>query len=257
MTAPTTPSAVDLGGIHCDLVTRADVERAFDDALAGDRPPLWLASANLDKVTHFSDEATGAFAGGSDNWIITIDGMPMARMARRLTGHEWPRLTGADLLPHLLERAGGRGATVAVLGGEAGTHDEFSSYLARTWPTVTLDMSLVPSVAESTDPEWCADAAAKLAAADFDILIMALSGGRMERWVDRWAAASGCRVVLCYGAAIDFLVGRQRRAPQLVQRVGLEWLWRLASEPRRLARRYLIEGPRAVAALVRHSAVVG
>ena len=248
---------VDLGGIQCDLVTLDDIDREFDDALAGGRAPLWLASANLDKVTHFSGDTEGAFAGGSANWIITIDGMPMAAMARRLTGTSGPRLTGADLLPHLLERAAGRGATVAVLGGDATTHAEFAAFLARSWPAVTLGASLVPTVEESTDPTWCAEAAEKLETADIDILILALSGGRMERWADRWAAASGCRTVLCYGAAIDFLVGRQQRAPQIVQRLGLEWLWRLVGEPRRLARRYLVDGPRAGLALLRHSSIIG
>jgi exopolysaccharide biosynthesis WecB/TagA/CpsF family protein len=240
-----------LGGIVCDLVETRDVFAEFDEGFDGVTGPRWFASANLDKITHFADEPDGPFSGTSDHWFITLDGAPMARVARRLTGRRWPRLSGSDLLPQLLDRAAARSATVAVLGGDDEAHRRLEVVLARQWPKLRLGPCLAPTVEESTDPDWCRAAADKLRDERVDLLIMALSGGRMERWVHQWGELSGVRIALCFGAALDFLIGTQRRAPRLVQRLELEWLWRLAGNPRRLARRYLIEGPPAMWRLLR------
>lgn len=245
-----------LGGIVCDLVEAPEVFAEFDEGFDGVSGPRWFASANLDKITHFAGETEGPFSGASDHWLVTLDGAPMARMARRLTGRPWPRLSGSDLLPDLLDRAAARSATVAVLGGDEDAHRRLEVVLARQWPKLRLGPCLSPTVEESTDPDWGRAAAEKLRDERVDLLIMALSGGRMERWVDQWGELSGVRVALCYGAAIDFLIGTQRRAPRIVQRLGLEWLWRLAGNPRRLARRYLIEGPPAMWRLWRDHALL-
>lgn len=81
--------------------------------------------------------------------------------------------------------------------------------------------------------------------ADVDLLIVGLGKPRQELWIDRYGAASGARVLLAFGAAADFLSGTVKRAPKQFQDLGLEWLYRLGTEPRRLAHRYLVDGPSA------------
>ena len=93
--------------------------------------------------------------------------------------------------------------------------------------------------------------AAEVAAAGVDVLVVGLGKPRQELWIDRHGAATGARVLLAFGAAADFLAGSVRRAPKFMQDNGIEWLYRLGVEPRRLARRYLVQGPPALLALRR------
>ncbi|CQD09129.1 teichoic acid biosynthesis protein [Mycolicibacterium conceptionense] len=86
------------------------------------------------------------------------------------------------------------------------------------------------------------------------VLIVGLGKPRQELWIDRHGAATGAAVLAAFGAAADFLAGVVNRAPERYRRHGMEWMYRLNQEPRRLARRYLVQGPPAFAQL-RHAVV--
>jgi UDP-N-acetyl-D-mannosaminuronic acid transferase (WecB/TagA/CpsF family) len=97
------------------------------------------------------------------------------------------------------------------------------------------------------DIETCSDAlVAAIRAAGTDILVVSLGKPRQEQWIDRHGYGTGARIFLPCGGAVDFLAGMTRRAPDWMQRSGLEWFYRLTREPRRLARRYLLQGPFAL-----------
>jgi N-acetylglucosaminyldiphosphoundecaprenol N-acetyl-beta-D-mannosaminyltransferase len=80
---------------------------------------------------------------------------------------------------------------------------------------------------------------AAIAAAHPDVLLVGLGAPKQELWVHAHASRIDAKIALCIGATIDFLAGEKRRAPRWMRRVGLEWVHRLATEPRRLASRYL------------------
>jgi N-acetylglucosaminyldiphosphoundecaprenol N-acetyl-beta-D-mannosaminyltransferase len=84
-----------------------------------------------------------------------------------------------------------------------------------------------------------------------DILLVGLGSPKQELWIDRTAARLSPAVQIGVGASLDFLAGKVRRAPAWMQRAGLEWLYRLAQEPRRLWRRYLINDPKFLLVLAR------
>jgi len=105
---------------------------------------------------------------------------------------------------------------------------------------------------------------ARAAVADFviasepDVVLFAVGAPQSELLCAEIAARGGARgVALCIGASLEFLTGAKRRAPRWMQRAGLEWLFRLLSEPRRLWRRYLVEGPRIFAIWWRWRAAAG
>jgi hypothetical protein len=106
---------------------------------------------------------------------------------------------------------------------------------------------------ELADPALCRELAEKVAAADIDLLVVALGKPRQERFLAEYGLLTGARVAVAFGAAIDFLAGDVQRAPERVRHAGLEWLWRLVQEPRRLAHRYLVAGPPGALALWRDS----
>ena len=254
-----------LGGVPVDV-------RSFDEAVEviGSRPltpaatPLAVASINLDHIHHFGtgsrwgtrlrEEPQQAAPHATVEWLNLIDGAPIAARARQLSGESCPRLAGSDLIGPLLDRAQQTGASVGFLGGSPETQTLLRDYLGLARPSLRISGFWCPAREELSDPDACGRLSEEIAAAKTDILVVGLGKPRQELWISEYGPATHAQVLLAFGAVVDFLAGRVRRAPNWVARAGLEWAWRLALEPRRLARRYLIEGPSALLQILRSTA---
>lgn len=227
------------------VVERCDADQVLSIIAARLRAPspgLAVGSVNLDHLHHF--RTLGAAPAGRLEWLLLADGMPIAWRGQLLTAKPWPRVTGADLLPAVLALAESTGRRVGFFGGCAETHRLLAQHLRQRHPALVVSGMWAPDAA---DLESCSEnLVADIRAARTDILVVSLGKPRQEQWVDRHGFATGARVFLPCGGAIDFLAGMTRRAPQWMQRSGLEWLYRLTREPRRLARRYLLQGPLAL-----------
>jgi exopolysaccharide biosynthesis WecB/TagA/CpsF family protein len=174
-------------------------------------------------------------------WLLLADGMPIAWRGKMLTAKPWPRVTGADLLPEVLALAESAGQRVGFFGGSTETHRLLAAYLRERHPALEVSGMWAP---RPSDVESSSDTlVAAIRAARTDVLVVSLGKPRQELWVDRHGHATGARIFLPCGGAIDFLAGTTSRAPSWMQRIGLEWFHRLRREPRRLARRYLLQGP--------------
>ena len=178
--------------------------------------------------------------------LVTADGQSVV-WASRLLGDALPeRVAGIDLMQRLLQLAERRGHRVFFLGATP-------AVLARALETITSRHPRL-RVAGSRDgyfrPEDEPQVRGEIRAAAPDILFVAMPSPRKERWV---AAAAGLDVgfAMGVGGSLDVLAGLVRRAPRPVQRLGLEWLFRLAQEPRRLLRRYVTTNTRFLALLIR------
>ena len=250
---------VVLGGTPVDLV---DPEAALDVILAraaepGDRP-LAVASVNLDHLHHFG--TGGRWAGtlhadpaSTADWLYLLDGAPLVAQSRRLTRHPWPRLSGSDLAAPLLARAEEHGLLVGFLGGSEESHRLLGAKFAREYPRLRVAGMWSPCRADLASADESTRIAGSISGSGVQILFVGLGKPRQELWMDRYAALTGAGVLLGFGAAVDFLAGRVSRAPQWVSEHGLEWGYRLAMEPRRLAGRYLVDGPQAYLKLRTHS----
>ena len=250
---------VRLGGCPVDLVDRREALDRIAAQLSGqpDRP-LGVVSVNLDHVHYFGEGAAELPPGDTDDgiqWLDLIDGAPIVWQAERLTGRSWPRLAGSDLAEPILDLAEARGESVGFLGGTPDTHEALRERLAAERPGLRIAGLWAPTRADIDDPDRARDLALEIAAADTDVLMVCLGKPRQEQWISQHGVASGARMLLAFGAVVDFLAGRIDRAPRLFADHGLEWAWRLAHEPRRLARRYLLQGPPAYRALRRRSLV--
>ncbi|OBG38959.1 teichoic acid biosynthesis protein [Mycobacterium sp. E3198] len=227
------------------VVERCDTDEVLSiiaDRLDSAAPGLAVGSVNLDHLHHF--RTLGAAPAGRLEWLLLADGMPIAWRGQLLTAQPWPRVTGADLLPAVLTLAESTGQRVGFFGGGAETHLLLAQRLRARYPRLAVSGMWAPGPA---DIESGSDAfVSAIRQARTDILVVSLGKPRQEQWVDRHGFATGARVFLPSGGAIDFLAGKTRRAPDWMQRVGLEWFYRLTREPRRLARRYLLQGPLAL-----------
>lgn len=214
-----------------------------------DEPAVAIGSINLDHLHHFGDgriplpnapEETGV------DWIMLADGAPVAGRASKVAGMEWPRLTGADLLPDILRLCEREGARVGFLGGTPQTHERLAEILPQRYPALPSALYWAPSREVIDSPQGSAALAREIAETDVDVLNVALGKPRQELWIQTYGDATGARVLMAFGASADFLAGNVSRAPQWVQDRGLEWAYRLVCEPRRLGRRYLLQGPPAL-----------
>ncbi|ACL41860.1 glycosyl transferase, WecB/TagA/CpsF family [Pseudarthrobacter chlorophenolicus A6] len=239
---------VTLGGSPVRLL---DFEEAVELIMQRSRPgrtPLAVASANLDHLQHFG--AGARWAGilerqDTPEWLSLLDGAPLVRHVQGMTGRTWPRLSGSDLIGPILDRAELAGIRVGFLGGSEEVHTQVRSRLATSHPRLVISGFWSPARSELADHVASSSLATRIAATDTDILVVCLGKPRQELWIAEYGYQTGANVMLAFGAAVDFLGGRVRRAPAVAQNVGMEWAWRLALEPRRLANRYLVQGPEA------------
>lgn len=216
-----------------------------------DARPLSVCSINLDHVHHFAhaDDDFGPDAGV--RWLNLVDGAPIARQVQRMTGVSYPRLAGSDIIGGVLTDASASGLAVAVVGGSSEVTDALRTRLARDYPGLRFAGHWTPARESLAVREDCLALCDELKTAQVDIVLVCLGKPRQERWIAEYGPATGAHVLLAFGAVVDFLAGKVSRAPRWVSRAGVEWMWRLILEPRRLAKRYLVEGPPAYLAVRR------
>lgn len=269
----TSASRVVLGGTEVDLMTfGAAVELISMRAASSCVTPLAVVSVNLDHIKHFG--ARGRWLGkgsghpgsplghpgpGQDGveWLSLLDGAPVVAQAQRVTSQPWPRLAGSDLIDPILDQASERGIRVGFLGGRAETHEMLRRKLASVRPDMVVAGCWAPSRSGLSSPQACRRLAAEVSRANVELLVVGLAKPRQEVWIREYGALTGAHVLLAFGAVVDLLAGRITRAPRWMREHGLEWAWRLALEPQRLARRYLAEGPPAYCRLRFNSYIPG
>lgn len=213
-----------------------------------------VATVNVDFLRQASGcEATRAALREAD--LVVADGVPLLWMARWQRTPLPGRVNGTDLTEALLEHAGAAGWPVCFVGGEPGVAAAAATTAADRWG-VRVVGTCCPSPEEMDDPRTGHEVATWIASTGAALVLLAIGGGRQERWVRGHRAALGDRVVIGVGSALDFVAGTRPRAPRWMQGAGLEWAWRLAQEPGRLWRRYLVEDPRVLWAFAREQATL-
>jgi exopolysaccharide biosynthesis WecB/TagA/CpsF family protein len=249
---------VTLGGVRVDLMSREKALAAIMEHAAGDAAvPLGVLSANLDHVYHFGTGSRweGTLGIPPLQWLTLLDGAPLVAKAEELTGQPWPRLAGSDLIGQILDGAAAQGRSIGFLGGSREAQQMVAARLEVERPSLRVAGWWAPPRQVLTDADAVTGLCADIRAAGVDILVVCLGKPRQELWIGEYGELTGAKVLLAFGAVVDFLAGRILRAPVQVRKMGLEWAWRLAMEPRRLARRYVVEGPEAYLKLRRHSAL--
>jgi exopolysaccharide biosynthesis WecB/TagA/CpsF family protein len=264
-----THTTITLADTKVDLLNAEDaLELMAVRAATLAEPPLAVASVNLDHIHHFGTGSRWVHALDNDDdvpdgepapveWLNLLDGAPVVAAATRKTGTHWPRLAGSDLIEPLLDRAARDRLSVGFFGGTKETHDQLRRRLGETRPTLKVAGYWAPTRVELSDPARSAVLARAVAYAGVDILVVSLGKPRQELWINQYGALTGAPLLLAFGAVVDFLAGRVDRAPRGVADHGLEWAWRLSREPRRLSRRYLVQGPRALAKLRSANSTLG
>lgn len=230
------PPSTDDGsflGVHFDPVTSdAAVERLIEMVATGNRG--WVATVNVAILMQLRDDRD-LRRYVEESSLIVADGQPIV-WGSRLVGTTLPsRVTGIDIIERLCDAADQDGLSIFLLGGTAAIVEEAARRLREDRPRLRI------TCRDGYYPENEAPRIAEeIRSAETDFLIVGMGVPRQERFIQRHWETLGCPVAIGVGGSFDVLAGRLRRAPLWIQRSGLEWLYRLLQEPRRLFARYAV-----------------
>ncbi len=184
--------------------------------------------------------------------MVTADGVPVV-WVQRLRGHRKAgRVYGPDLMLTVCEKTAGKGIRHFFWGGLPGVADRLAATFKARFPALEIAGSYSPEVSDvGSVPD--AIAVEKLNNSQAHVIWVGLGSPKQDLWMALHRPVLTAPVLVGVGAAFDFLSGVKRQAPRWMQQNGLEWLFRLGNEPRRLWRRYLVYNPRFVWQVVRQT----
>jgi N-acetylglucosaminyldiphosphoundecaprenol N-acetyl-beta-D-mannosaminyltransferase len=227
-------------GIDFDRRDMAAVEAWLADRSAN-APFAFVITPNVDHVVKLDQAPSGAEIRTAYALAVLrlCDSRIVAKLARA-RGVDLPVVPGSDLTAHLFQQIAETGDRLCLIGGD----ETMLAELRALRPDLDI-VQHIPPMGMLKNPEAMAAAQAFVRDARARFTLLAVAMPQQEILALRIAQAGGASGIgLCIGASLDFLTGRKARAPLWMRKASLEWLHRLLSEPKRLWRRYLIEGPR-------------
>ncbi|MBN8418568.1 MAG: WecB/TagA/CpsF family glycosyltransferase [Verrucomicrobia bacterium] len=222
-------------GVPFDNVTTDQALQAISGMIAS-RKPHYIATANVDftALAMYDEDLRRILL---DAHLVVCDGMPLVWAARWLGNALPERVAASDLLPKLLAVAEEKNWSVYFLGGKKEVADKAVEVVKEVHPRLKIAGVMSPPfkpLHEMDHAAICAD----IHTTSPDLLLVSFGCPEEEKWIAMNYQRAGAPVTMGVGATIDFLAGRMQRAPRRMQMIGLEWLYRLLQEPRRLFKRY-------------------
>lgn len=230
---------ISLDGLELSIEPLEVVVAHLAELAKGDSPKL-LATPNVDFYVRWRrDKRFRALCERAS--ALVPDGYPIARLAQWKARTSVQRVTGTDVFNRLCSVAIEHDLTISLLGGEAGVGELAIRNLQARYGSFRVGVVTAPLASDLSDSRYLARLADEISSYENNVVAICLGSPKQEELfaelVDRGELRGG-GVFLGVGAAVDFFAGRIARAPVLLRRIGLEWLFRLAKEPRRLLRRY-------------------
>jgi N-acetylglucosaminyldiphosphoundecaprenol N-acetyl-beta-D-mannosaminyltransferase len=217
-----------------------------EELIAAGRPAQHVAINAAKLVAMQRDPELREIVAACD--LVSADGQAVV-WASRLLGDPLPaRVAGIDLMHELLGLSERKGYRVFVLGAKKDVLEQAAANAREMYP----GLQLAGARDGYFDDDEAATVADEIRAAAPDILFVAMPSPKKEYWLARYGKLIGVPFVMGVGGAVDVLAGQTRRAPRWLQRAGLEWLYRLLQEPRRMVGRYLIGNLRFCMLVLRH-----
>lgn len=226
---------VRLMNVPFDVVSMPQTLDRIGDMIES-KQPHYLATANVDFLVQSRRDGELRRIL-NDAHLVVCDGTPLVWLSKLLRRPLPERVAGSDLVPQLLDRAEREGWRVFFLGGESRVLGQALRNVETRHPKIQIAGSYSPPFAP-LDRMDHGGICERIRQAKPDLLLVFFGCPKQEKWIARNYEALGVPVSIGVGATIDFLAGTVKRAPRWMQIAGMEWIFRLAQEPRRLLKRY-------------------
>ena len=227
-------------GVRVDAVQIGDVIKKMEEWIERRQAGCTIAVTGMHGVMEARhDEEFGRVLEGAS--MVVPDGYPLVVLGRRKGFALARRVYGPELMETFCEETARKGYRHYFYGGAEGVAEELAKRFARRFAGMEIAGTHCPpfrALTEEEEREVCEEIRASKA----DVVWVGLSTPKQERWMARVREALGVPVMVGVGAAFDFHTGRVAQAPRWMRENGMEWFFRLMSEPRRLWRRYLVNG---------------
>lgn len=228
------PSIILLGLPFHDLTLKETLEECGEMMSRDD--PSYLVTANVDFTTQANeDEDLRRIVFFADR--VVCDGMPLVWLSRLFGYRLRERVAGSDMVPALLQQCATENQGVYFFGSDLQTLEEAKTIAEDRYPGLRVcgcDAPPMGAVVEWNNEEICN----RMRASGARLLLVCLGCPKQERWIYSHYKDCGIPLSIGVGASLDFITGKQKRAPKWMQKTGMEWFWRMASNPRRLVARY-------------------
>jgi N-acetylglucosaminyldiphosphoundecaprenol N-acetyl-beta-D-mannosaminyltransferase len=225
--------------VEIDALAMDEAIAAFQGLIARRDPSLALV-VNVDVCMKIRRDGALRDIFRSAN-LVFVDGTPMMWAARFL-GCPFPeRVSGSDFVPAFCSTAAREGHTIFLLGGAPGIAEAARHWLENRYPGLRIAGTYAPPFGFDQDDGENARIVRMVKQARPDVLFAAFGCPKQEKWLFRFREELEVPISMGVGSTFDYLAGRLRRAPAWMQRAGIEWVYRMMQEPRRLWRRYLVE----------------
>lgn len=195
-----------------------------------------LATMNVDHLVKLSRQPDFAAAYQAHD-LVVADGNPVVWVAG-LAGQKVELITGSDQTIPIIRWAAESGAPVALVGSTAEVLDRAADKLRTEIPSVEIACKIAPPFGFDPKGDEATQILEQINAAGARLCILALGAPKQEIFAAKGYQAYPHIGFASFGAGLDFIAGHQKRAPRWVRRIALEWLWRMLSNPRRMAKRY-------------------
>jgi N-acetylglucosaminyldiphosphoundecaprenol N-acetyl-beta-D-mannosaminyltransferase len=236
------PAGNTLLGIKIDGITREEALDVVGDWLAADRPGYcrYVVTPNVDHVIKLQKNQHFQQAYDAAD-LVMVDGWPIKSVSSMFGTFVPETIPGSDFVPWLLTDSIFRNPRLRVflLGAAAGVAEVAARRIEAQWPGISVVGCLSPPMRFESNLAQCEAIFDAIDNAQPDLLVLGLGAPKQEIFAFQHRHRLRAKVALCVGATIDFMAGSRRRAPPMVRRMRLEWLYRSLSEPRRLGTRYL------------------
>ncbi len=241
---------VNIGGVDIDKYSFSEViEKITNHALEKGTPEYVVTPnadhiLNLQKNSRFREIYRKAF-------LVVPDGVSLLWSAKFLQTPLNGRVNGTDLFEKLCAVAEEKGLKIFLLGGRPGAAEKAKQTLQARHPNLKITGTHCPPYGFESKPEELALINSKIKAAQPDILFVGLGAPKQEYWIHAHYQQLGVPISVGIGVSFELVADMVKRAPVWMQRLGLEWLFRLIVEPERLWKRYIIGNPKFIWLILR------
>jgi N-acetylglucosaminyldiphosphoundecaprenol N-acetyl-beta-D-mannosaminyltransferase len=239
-TSRSQPGRVNILGVGVSAINMAQALNAIEGWIA-QRQPHYVCVTGVHGIVESQGDSSLRRVHNAAG-LVTPDGVPLVWLARLRGLNHVERVYGPELMLALCDRSTSKGYRHFLYGGAEGVPERLANSLQRRYPELQIVGSYSPPFRPLTDEED-EQIVQAINEANPDVVWIGLSTPKQERWMAAHVDRLTAPVLVGVGAAFDFHAGLKRQAPRWMQRSGLEWLFRLVNEPRRLWRRYLINNP--------------